>query len=237
MKTGVTNRYILVASIAIMALLMLLMIFFIREPTGRYVEAPVARQRIYSIHETIHPGADYVTLTVRTGLDTLDVWIQQGNCRDLFGMIVSTGESQRVWELRYRPRQSSPYVILINANQSYSIDEFVVSQFFQVSGNPNTATQRSLQSALPGRDPTRQYTVNWHGVTVQGNGHFVDRTILALEFLDRGPEWGYRYVVDFLNYIIQCVPIEGRNIGARVNVRTRRAYFLPVSYNQWHFES
>jgi hypothetical protein len=172
--------------------------------------AELVNSALHCIHENFNPGADYIVLTVRTGLETLDVWIQQSEGRDLFGQIISSGESQRVWEIRYRPRQSTPYTILINANHSYELDEYTTGQFFQI--NRAFEIQRAepvlIQptQAIPQRqrrDPNREYTAEWRGIEISGSGHFVDRTFLALEFLENGPGWGYDYVVTYLDYIVQ----------------------------------
>ena len=223
------------------AFFLILATLAISRPLSVFADTPMTCQRIYSIHENIVPGEDYIVLTVRTGLETLDVWIQRNEGRDLFGQIISTGESQRVWEIRYRPQQNTPHTILINANHSYELDEYTTGEFFQINGTfevqrtePIFTQSTQAVQQRQGRDPNREYTAEWRGIEISGNGHFVDRTLLALEFLANGPEWGYDYVVNYLDYIVQDRTVDNRRIGGSVNVQTRRTQIRPVTYNHSH---
>ena len=224
---------------------------------GAVTAAPLLQQRIYSITEIESPSPYHITIVVRTGLNTGDVWVQRANEFNSQGLLLSYGESQKVWQISHMLQSCSSSVI-VNANHVLVSDENLVSQVFRIgslsswidtgdSSNRNqTASSSSNVTITPTVEihtmiaassqeqgtqfeDTNTATV-WHGINIVGDGLFVERTLRAMEAVEQGPRWAFDYIITYLDYVVQHSIPRRIGSGGHINVRTRTFYVYQNTY-------
>jgi hypothetical protein len=137
-----------------LSIIVMLMGVFLANPITVYGSAATValsfQQRIYSITEMDSPSPYHVTLIVRTGLNTGEVWIQRADGGNDRGILVSNSDSQRVWQISHMPADHTSSII-INANHALVADENITSQLFQIS---HTGGNADFQTALTASNVT-----------------------------------------------------------------------------------
>ena len=214
------------------------------------------QQRIDSVTEIDSPSPYHITLVVRTGLDTGEVWIQRADGGNDRGILVSYGELQRVWQLSHMVGPGEVHSVIINANHTLTFDENLISRLFRIgyTESPDNVTNSSTPQRLqPETEPldelpeihntitvlnrgygeqlvTVESSSAWRGIDIIGDERFVQRTLRALEAVERGPAWAYDYVVTYLDYVKQHSNQTRLRTGGHVNVRTRTFYVYNITY-------
>ena len=198
-------------------------------------------QQIYSVFEVDSPYLEHIALNVRTGLSTGAVWIRRADGGYDFGVQLSYGESQRVWQISHKPERTGSHTLIINANHAHVMDEGIVSRIFLSGYHGGLATAlvtdaNDMHVRPDAISNTEQNVVvngihYWHGIGIIGDEHFVQRTIRALEAVEGGPRWAYDYVLAYLDYVKQHSVPRNANAGGHVNVRTRTFYVYNNTYS------
>jgi hypothetical protein len=170
------------------------------------------------------PSPYHITLVVRTGLVTGHVWIQGTDGNSTQGILVSYGESQRVWQISYIASQFNARSVIINANHDYVMDEDLISQIYRFGQMPGHSEIRDSAADCESETPS------WRGIYIIGDDQFVQRTIRAMEMVEAGPSWAYDYIVTYLDYVRQQSVQRRARAGGHINVRTRTFYVYSNTY-------
>ncbi|MCL1884452.1 MAG: hypothetical protein FWF81_11985 [Defluviitaleaceae bacterium] len=197
------------------------------------------QQRIYSVMEIDSPSPYHNTIVVRTGLASGNVWLQLPSGDSIQGILVSYGESQRVWQVSYLHSQVCPRMVIVNANHSYVADENLVSQLLQ-DGHIDFSDNRVISISEPPEIVETTEAPAWRRINIIGDDAFVRHTIRAMEAVERGPAWAYDYVVTYLDYVRQHSRPRRAGTGGHINVRTRTFYVYSNTYSgnfMWYASS
>ena len=213
--------------------------------------APLLQQRIYNVTEIDSPSPYHITFVVRTGLDTGAVWIQRTDGGNDSGLLVSYGDSQRVWQISYLITHSDTQSLVINANHALVPDEHLASQIFQIGQGATTQVitqSRQSDTARIHEQTEIHHTITvsnrgagarsvsisteavWRGINIIGDEQFVQRTLRAMETVEQGPGWAYDYIITYLDYVRQHSNPRRPNAGGHINVRTRTFYVYNRTY-------